>query len=82
MLYLPERRALITGDALVTLDPYTGYTGPRTVARAATHDSRLAVTSLRPLAELGVDVVLPGHGAVWRNGIAGALEHVGRVKIC
>ena len=72
---------MITGDALVTLDPYTGYTGPRTVARAATHDSDLAVASLLPLAELAADVVLPGHGAVWRKGIAAALEHVGRVKI-
>ena len=81
VLFLPDRRALLTGDALVTLDPYTGYTGPRTVARAATHDSRLAVLSLRPLSELSVDVVLPGHGAVWRHGIGAALEQVGRVKI-
>ena len=81
VLFLPDRRALITGDALVTLDPYTGHTGPRTVARAATHDSDQAVASLLPLGELAVDVVLPGHGAVWRDGIAAALEHVRRVKI-
>ena len=29
VLFLPERRALLTGDALVTLDPYTGRRGPR-----------------------------------------------------
>lgn len=81
VLFLPDRRTLITGDALVTLDPYTGYTGPRTVARAATHDSDLAVASLQKLAEVAVDVVLPGHGAVWRHGIAAALDHVRRVKI-
>src|SRR5699024_2319263 len=41
-LHLPERDALITGDALVTLDPYTGLRGPQIVAGAATADSRQA----------------------------------------
>src|ERR671917_2031847 len=35
-LHLPERDAVITGDAIVMLDPYTGRRGPRLVARAAT----------------------------------------------
>ena len=38
-LHLPDRDAVITGDALVTLDPYTTLTGPRLVAKAALYDS-------------------------------------------
>src|SRR3954447_15298096 len=37
-LHLPDRDTVIAGDALVLLDPYTGRTGPRMVARAATVD--------------------------------------------
>ena len=59
---------LLTGDALVTLDPYTGRTGPRVVARAATAHSDEALDSLSLLAETGAHLVLPGHGAVWRDG--------------
>lgn len=31
-LHLPDRDAVISGDALVTLAPYTALTGPRVVA--------------------------------------------------
>ncbi|MFL6026857.1 MAG: MBL fold metallo-hydrolase [Friedmanniella sp.] len=74
VVLLPERRALITGDALVTLDPYNGRRGPRIVAPSATHDTTQARASLVPLAELPVDLVLPGHGAVWTEGISSAVD--------
>ena len=38
VVHLPDHGAVLTGDALVTLDPYTGRRGPRVVARAATND--------------------------------------------
>ena len=38
--HFQDRDTVITGDALVTRDPYTGATGPRLVARAATAMSR------------------------------------------
>ncbi|WP_315097951.1 MBL fold metallo-hydrolase, partial [uncultured Cellulomonas sp.] len=38
-LHLPDRDAVLSGDALVTLDPYTGERGPQIVAGAATADS-------------------------------------------
>ncbi|MGM7666809.1 MBL fold metallo-hydrolase [Microbacterium sp. A93] len=68
-LHLPERDALLTGDALVTLDPYTGETGPQIVAGAATADSDLALRSLDALAETGAGTVLTGHGRPWTDGI-------------
>jgi glyoxylase-like metal-dependent hydrolase (beta-lactamase superfamily II) len=71
---LADRRILLTGDALVTLDPYTGFRGPRIIARAATHDSRQALQSVASLATLGVDHVLPGHGEPWQHGIESAVQ--------
>jgi len=78
VVLLPDRRALITGDALVTLDPYNGRRGPRIIAPSATHDTEQARASLAPLAELAVDHVLPGHGAMWNDGIAGAVGQARR----
>ncbi|BDI22480.1 MBL fold metallo-hydrolase [Herbiconiux sp. L3-i23] len=72
-LHLPERDALLSGDALVTLDPYTGRTGPRIVAGAATADSALALASLDALAATEARIVLPGHGEPWRAGVRSAV---------
>ncbi|MET0693601.1 MAG: MBL fold metallo-hydrolase, partial [Propionibacteriaceae bacterium] len=74
-LFLPDRHTVITGDALVTLDPYTGFTGPQIVARAATANSAQALTSLDALAATGARTVLPGHGEPWRDGIEAAVAH-------
>lgn len=71
---LPDRRVLLTGDALVTLDPYTGFTGPRIVARAGTHDGRQALASLAELRSLDANFVLPGHGVPWRQGVEAAVQ--------
>ena len=73
-LHLPDRGAVISGDALVTLDPYTGRPGPQIVAGAATADSAQAMASLDRLAATGASVVLPGHGEPWTAGVASAVE--------
>jgi glyoxylase-like metal-dependent hydrolase (beta-lactamase superfamily II) len=67
-LHLPERDTVIAGDAIVTLDPYTGHTGPRVVARAATADSERALRVLDALAATGARTVLVGHGEPWTAG--------------
>jgi glyoxylase-like metal-dependent hydrolase (beta-lactamase superfamily II) len=72
--YLPGRDALIAGDAIVTLNPYTGTRGPQIVARAATADSSLALASLGELTSLTASTVLTGHGVPWREGIRKAVE--------
>jgi glyoxylase-like metal-dependent hydrolase (beta-lactamase superfamily II) len=72
-LHFPERDALISGDAIVTLDPYTGAVGPRVVARAATADAERALGTLDALAATGAGRVLPGHGEVWTGGVAEAV---------
>ena len=73
-LHLPERGTLIAGDALVTLNPYTGGRGPQIVAGAATANSAQALASLDALSATGAGLVLPGHGVTWTDGVAEAVE--------
>jgi glyoxylase-like metal-dependent hydrolase (beta-lactamase superfamily II) len=72
-LHLPDRSVLFTGDALVTLDPYTGEEHPTIVSGAATANSVLARSSLAALEATDAATVLPGHGAPWRQGIREAV---------
>ena len=67
-LLLRDRDVLIAGDAIVTLDPYTGRRGPRLVARAATAHADRALASLDALAATGARTVLTGHGEPWLEG--------------
>jgi glyoxylase-like metal-dependent hydrolase (beta-lactamase superfamily II) len=73
-LHFPDRDALIAGDALVTLDPYTGKRGPRLVARAATADVETNLASLDALANAEATILLTGHGEPWRGGSRSAVE--------
>jgi len=72
-LHFPDRNALLTGDALVTLDPYKGVRGPQIVAGAATANSDQALRSLEALALTEARVLLPGHGEPWRGGARAAV---------
>jgi glyoxylase-like metal-dependent hydrolase (beta-lactamase superfamily II) len=73
-LHLPDRDTVFAGDAIVTLDPYTGRTGPRLVARAATVDSERNLATLDALAATGARTVLTGHGSPWTRGVEAAVE--------
>jgi glyoxylase-like metal-dependent hydrolase (beta-lactamase superfamily II) len=73
-LHLPQRDAVIAGDAIVTLDPYTARRGPRLVARAATADVDRNLRTLDALAETGARMVLVGHGEPWTDGVESAVE--------
>jgi glyoxylase-like metal-dependent hydrolase (beta-lactamase superfamily II) len=79
-LHLPDRDVLLTGDALVTLDPYTGRRGPQIIAGAATADSAQALVSLDRLVayDSGATTLLPGHGDPWTGGVAAAVEQARR----
>ena len=73
-LHLPDRDTVFAGDSIVTLDPYTGRTGPRLVARAATVDSERNLSTLDALAATGARTVLTGHGTPWTRGVEAAVE--------
>ena len=79
--HLPERDALIAGDALVTLDPYTGATGPRVPPCGSTADSRQAIRSLDRLAATAAATLLTGHGEPWRDGAAEAAQRARRAGV-
>ena len=79
-LLFGDRDAVIAGDSLVTLDPYTGRDGPQLVARAATADSKQALASLEGLAATGASVLLPGHGLPWTSGAESAVEQALRAS--
>src|SRR3954452_20392424 len=67
-LHFPDRDAVIAGDALVTLDPYTNRKGPRLVARAAVADTERNLGTLDAVAATGAQTVLTGHGEPWTDG--------------
>ena len=73
VFHLPDREVLLSGDALVTLDPYTGLRGPRVVAPAATSDTRRAYAALDRIEDLDARLVLPGHGDPWLEGTGSAV---------
>lgn len=80
-LHLPERGVIITGDALVTHDPYTDTRGPRIVARGATADAERALASLERLAGTGAVTLLPGHGEPWTGDAERAVREARRVGV-
>ena len=73
-LHFPDRDAVIAGDAVVMLDPYTAARGPRIVAGAATADSPRNLATLDALAETGAATVLTGQGPPWREGAERAVD--------
>ncbi|MGI8623796.1 MAG: MBL fold metallo-hydrolase [Solirubrobacteraceae bacterium] len=72
--HLPDRGAVLVGDALTTHEPYSGRMGPRLLSGAANADSMQAMASLARLADTGAHVVLPGHGEPWTGGVFDAVE--------
>ncbi|MFN2526065.1 MAG: MBL fold metallo-hydrolase, partial [Actinomycetota bacterium] len=78
-LFLEARRVLLSGDTLVTLDTTRGKRGPCILTGAFTYDDVQAVQSLTYLEKLDADIVLPGHGEPWKNGVAEAVQ-IARAK--
>jgi glyoxylase-like metal-dependent hydrolase (beta-lactamase superfamily II) len=60
---------LVSGDALVTGHPTSRKVGPQLLHRVFNHDQAECVHSLGALSVLETDVLLPGHGDVWRGPI-------------
>jgi len=67
MYHLPQHGVAISGDALVTGHAISGRTGPQLLDPMFHHDLEENRRSLRDLAGLDADLVLPGHGSAWRG---------------
>jgi glyoxylase-like metal-dependent hydrolase (beta-lactamase superfamily II) len=65
--HLPERGAVLVGDALMTEHALVSGSGPQLLPGYFNHDLGLARRSLDRLATLAADVVVPGHGPVFRG---------------
>ena len=65
---------LVSGDALVTGHPVATRTGPQLLHKVFNHDQDGCVRSLAALAMLETEVLVPGHGQVWRGPIREASE--------
>ena len=65
---LPDRDAVIAGDAIVARDPYTGRRGPCLVSRCAVADVERNLTTLDAIAATGAATVLTGHGEPLTGG--------------
>jgi glyoxylase-like metal-dependent hydrolase (beta-lactamase superfamily II) len=66
--------ALVAGDALVTGHPVSTRSGPQLLPDLFNHDQDGCVRSLAALGMLETEVLLPGHGPVWRGSIRDATE--------
>lgn len=65
---------LISGDALVTGHPLAPRGGPQLLPTLFNHDQDGCVRSLGTLARLDAEVMLPGHGPLWRGSVREAAE--------
>lgn len=71
--HFPGLGAVASGDALVSGHPVTGCQHPHLLPSYFTHDQERSEASLDTFAALDADVLLPGHGPVWRGPIADAV---------
>jgi glyoxylase-like metal-dependent hydrolase (beta-lactamase superfamily II) len=69
---------LVSGDALVTGHPVSTRRGPQLLPSLFNHDQDGCVRSLAALGLLDTEVVLPGHGPVWRGPIRDAAQQAAR----
>jgi glyoxylase-like metal-dependent hydrolase (beta-lactamase superfamily II) len=68
---------LVAGDALVTGHPLLTRVAPQLLPELFNHDQDGCVRSLAALGMLDTEVLLPGHGQVWRGSIREAAQQAG-----
>jgi glyoxylase-like metal-dependent hydrolase (beta-lactamase superfamily II) len=65
---------LASGDALITGHPLLRHRGPQLLPAVFSHSQANCLRSLGALALLETEVLLPGHGDVWRGPIREATD--------
>lgn len=78
--HLPDRGVLIAGDAFVTAHPVVHRSGPQLCPPMFNHDEAATVASLQTLAGVPAEVVLTGHGPLYRGSPASAVERALAVR--
>jgi glyoxylase-like metal-dependent hydrolase (beta-lactamase superfamily II) len=65
---------LVSGDALITGHPLLRNSGPQLLPEVFSHSQQDCLRSLDALALLETEILLPGHGDVWRGPIRVATD--------
>lgn len=71
--HLPERGALLVGDALMTEHALVHAPGPQLLPAFFNHDNGQALASLQALSGLDAQVLVPGHGPAYAGSPADAV---------
>ncbi|MFE1594643.1 MBL fold metallo-hydrolase [Nocardia sp. NPDC058705] len=72
--HLPAAGAVVTGDTLVTAHPTSKFRGPQVLPDFFNHSTPDTVAALAALEQLPADLVLPGHGDPYTEGIGRAVD--------
>jgi len=73
-LVVEGRGTLLTGDAMCTWNAYTGRKGPQIMPSALNMSNAQCLASLDRLAGVTADVILPGHGDPFTEGVPEAIR--------
>jgi glyoxylase-like metal-dependent hydrolase (beta-lactamase superfamily II) len=73
-ILLEDRGILFAGDVLCTHNAYTGRAGPQIMPSGLNEDTPKALVSLANLAGIKADLLLPGHGEPWTEGVDEAIQ--------
>ncbi|OBJ50676.1 MBL fold metallo-hydrolase [Mycobacterium sp. 1423905.2] len=65
---------LVSGDALITGHPLLRHRGPQLLPAIFSYSQQDCIHTLSALAEVDSDVLVPGHGQLWRGPIREATE--------
>ena len=65
---------MLTGDVMATENPLTGRIGPQIMPDGLNEDGAQALASLDALLGIDADLLLPGHGDPWTQGVAEAVR--------
>lgn len=71
--YLRQHGVLASGDSLITAHPASRRRGPQLITDLFQYDADEAAQSLKALRTLPGDVIVPGHGPVYRGPIGAAV---------
>ena len=74
VMFFESRRALLSGDTLVTRNPLTGRTGLQVMPSGFNRDTAQALASLSALEDLNAEIILPGHGDAWHGPVRQAAQ--------
>ena len=73
-LLFESQGTLVTGDVLATENALTGRIGPQIMPSGLNEDTDQAMASLDALLGIEADLLLPGHGDPWTEGVPEAVR--------